>query len=116
MANYNFDLKTEKEQRKEKALAILNEKNKFMSRYAIEGPKVDGGHNDVLDGFKRGRPVKKSVPIKMPDIPRDYTGVHVFEHDCAAASIISASQQISSMKRLVVGKLKFNETLCFRIG
>ena len=51
MANYNFDLKTEKEEKRAKHLAHLEAKNKFISTYAIEGPKVDGGHNDVFDGF-----------------------------------------------------------------
>ena len=43
----------------------------------------------------RGRPRKKSAKIPMPSIPRDYTGVHTFEHDCQAAPIISINQEIS---------------------
>ena len=38
---------------------------KFQSRYALEAPKIEGGHNDIIDGFVRGRPVKKPKKVGL---------------------------------------------------
>ena len=112
MANYSFDLKTEKEIKMAKIKAAQDEKNKFVSRFAIEGPKIEGGHNEILEGFVRGRPVKKSKPIKMPEIPRDYNGKHDFEQDCSVTASVNAAQNISSMWQFCV-KNKLTQTSFF---
>ena len=50
MANYSFDLKTEKEQRIQKEKERREEKNKFVSQFALEGPKIEG--QCILNGGK----------------------------------------------------------------
>ena len=95
MANYNFDIRTDREVAQKKRLDALNAKNKFVSQFALEAPKVEGAHSDILDGFVRGRPVKKAKKFTIPTIPRNYNGKHVFRDHCSVATIISAEQDIS---------------------
>ena len=101
MANYNFDIRTDREQADRKRQQAADAKNKFVSRYALEAPKIEGGHNDILDGFVRGRPVKKEKKITIPTIPRDYNGNHVFQNHCSVATIINTDQDISSMVYII---------------
>jgi hypothetical protein len=108
MMNYNFDIKTEKEVLNDKRRAKIEEDNKFRSRFALKGPKIEGGYNDALEGFVRGRPVKKKNKIKMLDIPRGYTGEHTFDHDCKSAIIIHACQDIARSVDEMASKYKVN--------
>ena len=91
MANYNIDIKTDREKAADKRSA----NNRFQSQLALEAPKVEGGHNDILDGFVRGRPVKKTKKISIPQIPKNYDGKHRFDKECSVASVITMDQDIS---------------------
>merc|ERR1712131_40579 len=95
MANYNFDLRTDREIQQKKREALQAQKNKFVSRFALEAPKVEGGDGEQLDGFIRGRPIKKAKKFSIPSIPRNYNGKHTFKEHCSVAPVISVDQNIS---------------------